>query len=338
MRIHAVANGAVAPTQPELRPDLAVPNVSVVIPVHNGARRLQSLLDALARQTAPRKAFEVIFIDDASTDETAEFIRASGAAEVVVSPSRRGSYAARNLGLSRARAEIVAFTDSDCIPAPNWIETGLAELDRTEADMLAGQVDMPLGDRPTIAALVDAWRFLDQRRWVRRNFGATANLWVRQDVFRRVGCFREDLISGGDAEFGHRATRSGAKLRYAERLIVSHPPRDRAQDLARKGFRTGVGAAQQFWHGNGPLRERGRTWLRPGRYVPHERVRGIDRLTGQGYYPTALERIEMFWMHYFALKLPHTFGNLVGDVAEACRSRRGGRRHASTELGGDPVI
>jgi glycosyltransferase involved in cell wall biosynthesis len=304
----------------------AAPSVSVVIPVHNGSARLPSLLDALAWQTAPKDAFEVIFVDDASTDGTAELIRDSATAEVVVSPRRGGAYAARNRGLARARADIVAFTDSDCIPAPNWIATGLAEIVRTGADLLAGRVDVPLGDRPSVAALVDAWRFLDQRRWVRQNFAATANLWVRQEVFRRVGPFSDDLISGGDGEFGRRATRSGAKLLYEDRLIVSHPPRDRAWALARKGFRTGVGAAQQRRYPGSPLRARARLWLRPSCYVPHERVRGIDRLSEQGYHPTALERIGMFWMHYLALKLPHTFGNLAGDVAEAWRSLRRSRR------------
>ena len=315
-----------APGHPQRQSDSTLPSVSVVIPVHDGAARLPSLLEALAGQTAPKDSFEVIFVDDASTDGTPEVIRASRIAEVLVSPSRRGSYAARNLGLTRARAGIVAFTDSDCIPAPDWIETGLAQIELTGADLLAGRVDIPLGDRPSVAALVDAWRFLDQRRWVRQNFGATANLWVRQEVFLRVGRFSEELISGGDAEFGHRATRSGAKLLYGDTLVVNHPPRDRAPDLARKGFRTGMGAAQHLWHG-GPLRDRGRMWLRPGRYIPRERVRGIDRLTAQGYHPSGRERIGMFWMHYFALKLPHTFGNLAGDVTEAYRSLRANGRH-----------
>ena len=296
--------------------------VSVVIPIHDGAARLPALLRALASQTAPPASFEVVFVDDASGDDSVDIIRAAGR-DVVQAPARGGSYAARNLGLAHARADVIAFTDSDCIPAPDWIERGLEAMEAGASELVAGRVQVDVGERPTIAALVDAWRFLDQSRWVRQNFAATANLWVRTEVFRTVGPFKP-VISGGDAEFGKRATAAGARLVYDDTVIVSHPPRERARDLARKGFRTGVGKAQHLRHADGALRAGGRIWVRPNRYLPRDRVTGVERLTSQGHDLTRRERLGMFWMHYFALKLPHTFGNLVGDAAGAWESLRAG--------------
>ena len=293
------------------------PVVSVIVPVHNGEERVPLMLEALERQTAPAYAFEVIVVDDCSTDGTCEVVERSGIASLVRSGRRGGSYAARNLGLRHSSAGLIAFTDSDCVPATDWIAAGLEMMRDPGVDMLAGRVDVTIGERPSIAALVDAWRFLDQERWVRQGFGATANLWVRRETIDRVGPFRI-MVSGGDAEFGRRATTAGAALAYGHGVLVRHPPRDRARELARKALRTGVGAAQQRQSPDARLQ--GRVWVRPQQYVPHDRVRDLDRILAQGYVPTLAERLGMFWMNYFALKLPHAAGDLMGDLLELRRS------------------
>src|SRR5439155_12779705 len=98
----------------------AVVRVSVVIPVRDGAASLPPLLDALAAQTLRREEFEVIVVDNASTDGTADVARAAGAR--VVSEAIANRSRARNAGFAAAQTDLIAFTDGDCVPDPRWLE------------------------------------------------------------------------------------------------------------------------------------------------------------------------------------------------------------------------
>ena len=93
--------------------------ISVVVPVRNGAATLDNCLVALARQTADRAAYEVIVVNDGSTDDTAEIVRRHGLRCLDIAPA--GPAVARNRGAAQARGELVLFTDGDCEPAPDWI-------------------------------------------------------------------------------------------------------------------------------------------------------------------------------------------------------------------------
>jgi glycosyltransferase involved in cell wall biosynthesis len=299
----------------------STPSVSVIVPVRNGGEQLEVLLGALARQTLPRERFEVIVVDDRSTDDTPGRVRRSGFARLVVAPIRGGSYAARNLGIVEARGEILAFTDGDCVPAPDWLERGLVAASNG-VDLVAGHIDMPLGERPSASALVDYARHLNQERAVSEGFGATANLWTRRDVIERVGRFNDKLISGGDTEFGHRALARGAVIRYAPEVVVTHPARSHPCELARKGYRLGFGAAQQRHHAeSGVLRARKRIWARPGAYKPSLRVYGTERLEANGLRLSPLQRVQMPLVEYFFVRLPIAAGNFSGALREA-KARR----------------
>ena len=109
-----------------------VPTVSVIVPVKDAARRIPACLGALCAQTWPREALQVIVVDDGSVDETRGRVRAFPV-ELVTMRHVGSPYAARNLGLERARGEILAFTDSDCVPAKDWVAQGVAKL---QADLL----------------------------------------------------------------------------------------------------------------------------------------------------------------------------------------------------------
>lgn len=297
----------------------ASPTVSVIVPAHNAAQRLPSLFAALAAQTADPRTFEMIVVDDASTDDTPSIVAQSGRARLLRAPVSRGSYVARNLAIGEARGKVLAFTDADCIPAKDWIAAGLTALDG--ADVVAGHVDIPLGNRPTAATLLDvARRHIDQEHRVTAyGFGATANLWMRREVIDRVGRFRDDLVSGGDAEFGHRATASGMTLAYAPGVRVMHPPRSQARDLLRKQLRLGFGAAQR----RGTLEcapHAPRMWSRPRHYVPRGTIYGADELSRRGYRLTLREHVTVRVLQYFCCQLPLALGNLAGTIAtHRCR-------------------
>src|SRR6185437_16318128 len=103
----------------------------------------------------------------------------------------------RNIGIAASRAPIIAFTDADCVPDRQWLETGLERIEGARADLLAGGITIPVTDDATIASLVDSATYLDQERYTKRGFGAGANLWVRRHVFDDVGVFNELLEAYG---------------------------------------------------------------------------------------------------------------------------------------------
>ena len=112
------------------------PEIAVVAATHNRSDRLAALLDALRAQTLGSDRFEVVIVDDASSDGTRELLaeargRGDLALTVLHQDSSRGPAAARNAGWRAATAPLVAFTDDDCRPSPGWLAAGLRALTAT---------------------------------------------------------------------------------------------------------------------------------------------------------------------------------------------------------------
>jgi len=215
--------------------------VSVIVPVYNDAR-LALCLDALAKQSYPAERFEVIVIDNGAT----QTIVLSGVA--VLHEPDPGSYGARNRGILAARGDVLAFTDADCIPDQFWLEAGIERLHQKDApDMIGGAIQLfPLNlERLTAAELFESvWGF-PQRVFVEEmSFAATANLFVRRDVFNSVGLFNKRMMSGGDVEWGKRTHRFGMRMVYSDKALVHHPSRRSLAELIVKYRRTCGGKYQ----------------------------------------------------------------------------------------------
>lgn len=201
--------------------------VSVVVPVHGDVEPLHRLVEALARQSHPVDATEVILVDNGAVGD---LCRAAGRhpRTRVVREEQPGSYAARNRGLLHARGEAIAFTDADCRPHPDWLAAGLAALGADpRVGLVAGHVEPVCADpeRPAWAELYGLVGF-PQEQWAReRHWAATANAFTRRTVIESVGPFDPRLKSMGDREWGARVHAAGWRVVFAPEARVEHPVR-----------------------------------------------------------------------------------------------------------------
>jgi glycosyltransferase involved in cell wall biosynthesis len=188
--------------------------VSVVIPVRDRRDLLTRTLDALEAQTF--RDFDVVVVDDGSTDgsaEAAEQRHVAGRPVRVVRTGGVGAVMARISGVAESGAEILAFTDSDCEPASNWLASTVGVIDNG-ADLVHGRT-MPSG--PVGPLERSLWSDTE-------GLYPSCNLVVRRTAYDAVGGF--ELRHGGrgsgeDTVFGWRVARRG-DVRYAEDGVVHH--------------------------------------------------------------------------------------------------------------------
>lgn len=226
-------------------------SISVIIPAYNAAATLGACLESLRRQTLP--AAEIIVVDDASRDRTADIARQHGA-KVIVLPRNQGPGVARNVGAAAATGDVLAFTDSDCEPLPDW-------LDRITAPLALPGVAAATGGYAGAVRETFLTRLQDSVLHARQRFlpaeiesTITSNFACRRSAFLSVGGFPiyarrgapEKPIWGNEDEelgfligqrgrirwladagvrHGYRASLSGFLRQqkfYAERIVMSH--------------------------------------------------------------------------------------------------------------------
>jgi glycosyltransferase involved in cell wall biosynthesis len=190
--------------------------VSVVIPARNAEAMIGRTVAAVLGQELDGR-FEVVVVDDGSTDATAENARAAGA-RVVANATALGPADARNAGVAAAEADLIAFTDADCVPAPGWLRAGVSALER--ADLVQGRVEpepgVPVGPFDHTITVAEESGLYE-----------TANLFVRREWFERVGGFRPFIDPsrghfGEDLVFGWEVRRAGGRSAFATDAVVHH--------------------------------------------------------------------------------------------------------------------
>lgn len=217
-----------------------LPFVSVVIPVYNDARRLKKCLRVLENQTYIKTGYEVIVVDNGSKENIETVVKPFRQARLTYEASP-GSYAARNKGISVSKGDIIAFTDSDCIPESEWISRGVKHLQRLQGcGLVAGKIEMfyQKPGAPNAVELYDNMFFLDQEKYIEQHhFAATANAFTYRDVIQEVGLFNDKLKSSGDSEWGQRVHAASFKQIYADDAVVIHPARHKMRQIFNKVVR-----------------------------------------------------------------------------------------------------
>ncbi len=208
--------------------------VSVIVPLYGkkDSIRICNYLEAMGRQEV---AIEVIVCDNNPSPQVAHLAGKYPILHVVHQP-KPGSYAARNEGDSLATAPVLAFTDADCRPVRYWMQSMLRVLEEhPNVGILGGPVILTGVDTASASALYEAvCGFRREVNIHRLHYSVTANMLARRAVFDTVGGFNDDLMSGGDLEWGRRANRAEFPILYVKDASVLHPARNSIFELIDK--------------------------------------------------------------------------------------------------------
>ncbi|MCX7682591.1 MAG: glycosyltransferase [Anaerolineae bacterium] len=209
-----------APVSPR---DDAHPLVSIVVPVYNGAATLPTCLRALQSQAFPSDRYEIIVVDDGSTDTSA--VVAHSFSVRVISQPNAGPAAARNRGAAAARGELLLFTDADCAPAPDWVARMIAPF--SVPDVVGVKGTYRTVQRELVARFVQAEyedRYDRMRGLERIDFVDTYSAGYRRDVFLATGGFDTTFPTASveDQEFSFRLAEAGYRLVFVPEAAVYH--------------------------------------------------------------------------------------------------------------------
>ncbi|MDH6059768.1 glycosyltransferase [Chrysosporum bergii ANA360D] len=223
-----------------------LPMVSVVVPIYNGEADLPALIQCLQAQTYPQDRVEYLLVDNNSSDRTLTLLKASAKncplIRVLGENKIQSSYAARNTGIRAAVGEILAFTDVDCHPQPQWLHSLIQPFADAGVVIVAGEI-VSLPGNSILEKHAQREETLSQKHTLTNSFcpyGQTANLAIRRIALETVGLFRPFLTTGGDADICWRILRSNiGRLEFAPNAIIQHRHRATLKELQSQWRRYG---------------------------------------------------------------------------------------------------
>lgn len=204
-----------------------LPYVSVVVPTYNRRALVLACLESLRRQDYPLDRYEIVLVDDGSTDGTAEAVAAAMAGWpgtfMLIRQANSGPAGARNTGIRASQGAIVAFTDSDCTVSPNWLAALVAGFTDERIAGVGGPI-RNVAPRGWIAEYLTAAAFFRHRvRHGRVEYLLTASAAYRRDVLQNIGGFAERRGAWGeDADLSFRVAAQGYYLSLVYDNISNH--------------------------------------------------------------------------------------------------------------------
>lgn len=250
---------------------------SLIIPTRNRCSSLELVLEELERQRFPRERFEVLVVDDGSSDGTTSMLgqqSRSYALNVIRHEERRGTSAARNQAIRRARGTYCLFLDDDVLASPDLL--GLHE--EAHRGQMRSVVRGPVINvpAPPINAPIQLWRHYSM------NYFCTSNASVRREHLFEAGLFDESLERLEDADLGLRLKRLGVRRLFCSEAWVHHlkPPVPREQAVATR--RADGRCAAQLLKRNPSFKMLLRSGLHPVNYARSELLSlpGLERIPG----------------------------------------------------------
>jgi glycosyltransferase involved in cell wall biosynthesis len=212
--------------------------ISIIIPVYNAGKSIEACLSSLRRQSVPSNSYEIIIVDDGSTDGGVEKPGQRGVR--VIRQHNQGPAVARNSGTASAKGDILLFIDADCVAHTNWIEEMLKPFnDPAVVGVVGAYKTHQSGLVPQFIQLEfeERYRKYQQRETV--DCAASHSAGFRRKVFLDMGGFSPSLLMNEDVDLSYRISHKGGKIIFNPGAIVYH----QHPKTIRKYFIT------KFWRG-----------------------------------------------------------------------------------------
>ena len=223
----------------------ALPRASVVVPVFDAVGEIGRLVESLLAQDYPRDRFEIVVVDNGSTDGTAAAV-AGFPVKLLKETDVQSSYAARNRALAEVTGEWVAFTDADCFAPPGWLRALLGSPLPDDVGAVAGEIEA-LELETAVQRLTERFAIMKHAETMHHKAVAcfsTANVAVRRDVLIELGGFRDDTQFFGDMDLSWRMQLElKRRLLFRPDAVVLHRHRRTWRQLLRHGRQHGRGVA-----------------------------------------------------------------------------------------------
>ncbi len=218
--------------------------VSCIIPAHDSARYIEAAIESVLAQTEP--PLEILVIDDGSTDDTASIVRSFGERITLFQQEHAGVSAARNLGVSRARGDLLCFLDADDrfhAKKLGWQREFLQA--RPEVEFCDARSRYFWSEELTAAELAADPRYAHDF-WRAEAAGHISSWLVKRSVFERIGPFDAQMRFSEDTDWRLRFLDSGGRIETLARVVSDrrlHPCNATASD--RNGQVRGLAVALQ---------------------------------------------------------------------------------------------
>jgi len=214
-----------------------LPTVSIVIPVYNGKRTIRFCLDSINALDYPKDKLQVIVVDNNSKDDTPEIIRANYPwVTLLFEREKQGPHQATNTGVRAATGEIIAFTDSDCYAAPDWLRKLVAPFADADVVGVGGKIDAYTPESPVEDFLRERFAGANCLRMA-EGFPAsllTGNSAYRTAAVKQVGAFNDNLYTGAEVDLSWRVQwQTGQRVVYVPDAVIYHKFDSRLKRLFR---------------------------------------------------------------------------------------------------------
>lgn len=222
------------------------PYISVIIPVYNSADMVGDCLQSFLAQDYPEDRFEIIAVDNNSTDKTAEVIQ-QFPVKYLLEDKVQSSYAARNAGAAAAKGEGFLFFDADQTVEPDFLRKFTRYWNDQQYGAFGAQYKAVNLDN-TLAgkfwSIQESLQFSNEDGQKAFSKLGGGNTLVRKDVFEKVNGFDSSLISWGDYDFAYRLKQAGVQVKYVDDAMITHKQRTTLKALLKREYRIGFGRAE----------------------------------------------------------------------------------------------